>query len=96
MLDKNGVYTTRSMYRTMSFRGVTNKRMHKLWKIRLPTKLKDFMWQALQDKSQSRVELKKRCWKGDRNCSLCVKPEDTDHILFACGIARFVWLSRLA
>jgi len=39
-LDKSGDYTTRSIHRRLTFRGITNRRMMKLWKSRLPNKLK--------------------------------------------------------
>jgi hypothetical protein len=35
------------MYRRLSFMGVTNKRMIKLWKIKV------FMWRAMQDTLQA-------------------------------------------
>lgn len=43
ILEKSQKYS-RSMYRRLSFRGVTNQRMRKLWKNKLPMKLKVFLW----------------------------------------------------
>lgn len=63
ILDKTKNYSTRSMYRTLTFRGVLNKRMIKLWKSnKLPNKLKVFVWLAVQDRFQTGVNLKKK-WK---------------------------------
>lgn len=35
ILDKTNNYSTRSMYRRVVFRGITNRRMNKLWKSKL-------------------------------------------------------------
>lgn len=93
LLDKKGEYTTRSMYRNMVHRGCINRRAQKLWKSKMPNKLKVFLWQAFQDRLPTKVEMKKKGWKGQVNCILCNKPEDGDHIFFNCIMARFVWAS---
>jgi hypothetical protein len=57
VLEKSGKYTSRSMYRFLSHRGVVNRRMRHLWKSRLPMKIKVFLWLAFQDRIQSGVAL---------------------------------------
>lgn len=89
--EKSGIYSTRSMYRNIMFRGVNNHRMRKLWKSKLPMKIKVFMWLLIQDKLQTGVNLKKKKWKGDMNCCLCGKPENADHLFFNCILAKTVW-----
>ena len=59
-MEKSGVYTTKSMYRWFSHRGVVNKRLRRVWKSRVPMKLKVFLWQISHDKLQTGVALKKR------------------------------------
>ena len=93
ILEKSGCYSTRSMYRFLSHRGVINKRMERLWKSKLPLKLKIFMWLAIQGRIQTGVALKQKNWKGDVNCNLCASPETVNHVLFQCVMARFVWAS---
>jgi len=90
-LEAKGVYSSRSMYRFISFGGVLDKRVGKLWRSKLPMKLKVFVWQAMHNRLPTGVVLKGRNWKGDINCPLCGSPETIDHILFQCIIARFVW-----
>jgi hypothetical protein len=68
------------MYRILSYRGVTNTHMQKMWKTKLPLNLKVFMWQMYHDRLQTGVVLKKFKWKGDRNCVICGAPETRDHI----------------
>lgn len=64
VLDKTGVYSSRSMYRRLTFRGVTNKRMQRPWKSKLLQKLKVFTWLAFQDRLQTGLNLKKKKVEG--------------------------------
>ena len=57
--------------------GVVNRRMQKVWKTKLPMKLKVFMWLVYHDKLQTGGELRKRKWKGDPNCTICGTLETT-------------------
>lgn len=36
-------------------------------------------------------ERRERNWSGEVNCKLCSLPETTDHILFQCPVANFLW-----
>jgi hypothetical protein len=47
-LEKSGKYTTKSMYRFLLHRGVVNTRMRRLWKNKMPMKVKVFMCLASQ------------------------------------------------
>jgi hypothetical protein len=80
-LEKKRHYTTKSMYRFLAHRGVINTHMRRLWKTKLPMKLKVFMWQVFHDKLQTGEELKKRNWKGDGKCSICVDREHGSYFL---------------
>lgn len=91
VFEQSRVYSTRSMYRNTMFRGVRNYRMKKLWKSKLPMKIKIFMWMLIQDKLQTRVNLKKKQWKGDVKCCLCGKVVSNDHLFFNCILAKTVW-----
>lgn len=46
---------------------------------------------CLKERIPCAAQLKKRKWKGEINCKLCGLEEDTEHILFRCVLARFVW-----
>lgn len=45
------------MYRFLSHRGVVNGRMKRLWKSKMPMKIKVFMWLSFQDRIQLGVTL---------------------------------------
>ena len=73
------------------FRGVLSKRLDKLWKSKLPMKLKIFMWLAMHERLQTGVALTKKKWKGQADCILCNCLETVNHILFQCVVELFVW-----
>lgn len=81
-LEKTGQFTTKSMHRWFSHRGVVNKRLKLIWGSRLPMKLKVFLWLITHNRLQTGVELKKRKWKGSATCNICGGPETVDHIFF--------------
>ena len=56
--EKSGLYTTKSMYRLLPFEGVVSKRLQKLWKNKMPMKLKDFLWLAFQNRLETGEALK--------------------------------------
>ena len=79
-LEKKGVFSTRSMYHFLSDRGVLNGRMQRLWKSKLPMKIKVFLWLAFQDRLPTGIVLKRRNWKGDDRCVVCKVIETSNHI----------------
>jgi hypothetical protein len=91
VLEKSGRYTTKSMYRYLLHRGISNVHMIKMWKCRLPMKLKIFMWLVFHGRVQAGVVLGGMSWKGDTRCVICSVLETIDHIFFACPVARLVW-----
>ena len=46
---------------------------------------------ATHDRIQCGVQLKKKKWSGPEACFSCDKLETSDHILFQCPIAVFLW-----
>ena len=62
-----------------------------VWSIRVPLKIRIFMWQWIRGRIPSGVEVRKRNGPGTGICPLCAVPEDSNHIFFACVSARFLW-----
>jgi hypothetical protein len=46
---------------------------------------------AAHDRIQSSVQLNKKQWSGPKKCAVCDQLETTDHILFQCSIAVYLW-----
>jgi hypothetical protein len=63
-LDNSKTFTTKSLYRFVTHRGVCIPKAENVWKSKLPLKIKVFLWQMKHDKLQVATSLKKRGWKG--------------------------------
>jgi hypothetical protein len=83
-LEKDGICTTKSLYRHVAFGGVISRRMKEVWKTKVPLKVRIFICQMFHDKLQYAEQLTRRNWKGDINCPLCGVVEDVDHVMFRC------------
>jgi hypothetical protein len=62
-----------------------------LWKLKLPLKIKIFMWFLLKGVILTKDNLLKRHWRGDHRCCFCDNNETIQHMFFDCHVARFVW-----
>ena len=91
-LEKSGKYSTRSLYKALTFGGVENKFLMGIWKTKIPLKIQIFLWMVYHDRIQAVVQLKKRNWDGAVECKLCGEIETSDHILFQCPVALFLWV----
>lgn len=49
-LTNSGKFTTRSMYRYITFGGVIDTRMMEIWKAKIPLKVQIFLWMAWHDR----------------------------------------------
>lgn len=58
-----------------------------LWKIKVPAKIKFFLWLLNRKSILTRDNLLKRGWKGDKTCVFCGKDESIDHLFFSCSVA---------
>jgi hypothetical protein len=90
-LTKSGQFSTKSLYREMTFGGIRDIKMQELWKTPMPLKIKIFVWLMLKGRIQAAHQLKKMKWNGDPLCKLCGAEEDVDHLMFKCAPARFLW-----
>lgn len=81
----------KSLYQHLTFGGVIDSRLKKLWSSTIPLKVKIFLWQTYHNRIQTADQLSVRNWKGDVNCILCGVVEDARHVLFQCVLAKFAW-----
>jgi hypothetical protein len=80
--SKNG-FTTKSMYRELTFGGVRDLGMMAVWKSEIPLKIKHFIYMTDRGRLPCASQLIKRQWKGGNEfCKLCGKTETTNHVLF--------------
>jgi len=89
-LDKSKSFTTKSLYRFLSNRGMPSRVAGIIWKCKIPLKIKFFLWQVFNNKLQVDLSLIKRGWKGDDKCCICDVLENVNHIFFDCPLAKML------
>ena len=90
--DKNGNYSVRSAYRdilnndtALNQHCVTGS-WNSIWNLKLPPKVKNFMWRACRNCLPTRVKLQSRGVQCPLDCAVCAGPhEDSSHLFFDCG-----------
>jgi hypothetical protein len=107
-LSKNGRYTVRSGYHAqwrhqfgnpadhlpLPGSAATNPVWKCLWQLKLPSKIKIFMWRALHGILPLKGILASRHVGTTSECPICQEdPEDIIHLLFKCPTAMELWES---
>lgn len=64
---------------TSSSSGIYHKR---IWKGKIPEKIKIFLWLLTNDVVLSRDNLRRRKWQGDPSCVFCNSVETASHLFF--------------
>jgi hypothetical protein len=85
-----GRFTVQSMYKELMKEGRVPQQCV-FWKVKLPCKIKIFLWYLLKGVTLTKDNLAKRKWKGDTKCCFCSKEENIQHLFFDCNVARSIW-----
>ena len=89
-LTTSGAFTVKSMY--LDFLNGHTKFLKKyLWKIKVPLKIRIFMWFLNRKVILTKDNLAKRNWNGNKCCSFCDAEETIQHLFFECPFAKLVW-----
>ena len=73
-ISKNSVFSVRSMYRELMQDNSVPENLIS-WKIKVPLKIKIFMWYLKKGVVLTKDNLAKRKWKGDKKCCFCNSDE---------------------
>ncbi len=77
--------------------GVHDRRFVQLWKLKVPLKVKIFVWLVLRRRVLTVDNLLKRGWYGDTTCVLCSRQTETgDHLFAGCDVSKDILESLLA
>lgn len=90
LFTASGQLAVRSFYKSMKSQCVIFSNKF-LWKVKIPLKIKTFLWLMLKDSILTRDNLWRRGWKGVKSCLFCGADESIDHLFFQCPVANFVW-----
>ena len=87
---QNGQFSVHYMYLALINNGYIERNKF-LWKLKMPLKIKIFMWYLLKGVMLTKDNLARRNWYGSLKCCFCMKNESIQHIFVKCHYARFLW-----
>ena len=90
--DANGIFTVRSFYKFLNFRGVQPLHPMIWWQLPVPPKLQAFMWLVTKHRILTKKNLQNKGWLGDITCEFCSYAESSNHLFFRCFYAKQVWM----
>lgn len=94
LLEDSGLFTVRSVYRKLQgeYDMTFNRFWKKLWSLRVPGKVVNFLWRLCRGCLPTLVALTLKHVNVDHRCPWCHSAsEDDAHVLFECGFAKTVW-----
>jgi hypothetical protein len=83
-------FSVKTMYDYLCRTEVEN-RNRKIWKAKMPLKIKIFMWMVQLNVILTRDTLTRKNWQGDKRCSFCSQDESVQHLFFKCSLTKNVW-----
>ena len=86
------VYTSQSLYKIVSFRGVIPTFVPNIWELRIPTKVHFFLQLLSKNKVLTRDNLAKRQKVDTESCLFCNEHETAQHLFFDCVVAQLLWV----
>jgi hypothetical protein len=89
-LTQSGLFTVKSMYLDLLDGNGGDAKKH-IWKIKVPLKIRIFMWFLHKRVILTKDNLKKRNWQGCSKCCFCDQDETIQHLFFACPFAKILW-----
>lgn len=63
----------------------------KIWRSKIPYKIKMFLWLLENDATLTKDNMIKRKWIGDTTCRFRDEVETTEHLFFQCPTTRVIW-----
>ena len=67
-----------------------------LWKIKIPLKVKIFLWYLRRGVVLTKDNLAKRNWHGNQHCCFCHENEMIQHLFFDYWFTSLVWATVIA
>jgi hypothetical protein len=89
--ESKGVYSSKSLYAIINFRGVQPVFLPAVWDLKIPPRVQIFLWLLSQNKIMTRDNLRHRCIQKTLQCELCSELESVKHLFFDCLVSRLLW-----
>jgi hypothetical protein len=88
-LTSSGAFTIKSMYLDMLDDDTKYLKKY-IWKMKVPLKIKVFMWFLHRKVILTKDNLIKRNWNGQESCCFCDNKESIQHLFFDCPLAKII------
>ena len=89
-LTASGKFSVKSMY-DHYMNGHTRFLHGYLWKLKVPLKIKNFMWFLHRKVLLTKDNLLRRRWTGCKKCAFCDCDESIEHLFISCHFTRHIW-----
>jgi hypothetical protein len=90
-LKYDGKFSISSIYQALLDTDIVSHNSY-LWKIKIPLKIKIFLWLLYREAILTKDNLVKRNWYGNEMCrSFCNNHETIQHPFLDCALAKFIW-----
>uniref|UniRef100_A0A453K060 Reverse transcriptase zinc-binding domain-containing protein n=1 Tax=Aegilops tauschii subsp. strangulata TaxID=200361 RepID=A0A453K060_AEGTS len=89
-LARNGIFTVKSFYMDFINSGPISRSLH-IWKVKVPLRIKIFMWFVHKQVILTKDNLIKRRWVGSSRCCFCDHDETIQHLFLECPLAKLLW-----
>ena len=89
--ESKGVYSSKSLYAIVNFRGVQPVYLPSVWEIKIPPRVQIFLWLLSQNKIMTTDNLRKRGLPKPLEYCLCKEFESVKHLFFDCIVACQMW-----
>ncbi len=87
--NKNGRFSVRLMYLALINNGYI-ERNKMIGKLKMPLKIKIFMWYLLKGVVLTKDNIARRNWNGSLRCCFLIKNENIQHLFMDCHYANFI------
>ena len=89
-LTTSGKFTVNSLY--LDYLSDNTRFLRKyIWKMKVPLKIKIFMWFLYRREILTKDNLVKRKWNGCEKCCFCDQKETIQHLFISCTFAKMIW-----
>ena len=85
-------FYVKSYYLGLIYQNISNTNK-KLWKLKIPLKIKIFLWYLKWGVILTEDNLARRNWQGSQQYCFCHEDETIQHLFFDCHFIRLVWTS---
>ncbi|KAJ1690173.1 hypothetical protein LUZ63_014328 [Rhynchospora breviuscula] len=84
-MNTDGAFSVKTVYKLQKTFPKTDSLLYSVWRLKIPPRMKIFIWQMAQNKIATIDNLKKRGWSLANRCILCAQQEESvKHMFNVC------------